>query len=73
MIANTARALVGQLRLDELTVQTGDVSDSLVLRAHSLACTGVGAVAEAELIHLGDHGLGALSGLRTALGQQGKL
>ena len=65
--------LVSQLRLDELAIQAGDVGDGLVLRAYSLAGAGVGAVAEAELIHLGHHGLGALSCLGTALGQEGEL
>ena len=65
--------LVGQLGLDELAVQAGDVGDGLVLRADGLAGAGVGAVAEAELIHLGDHGLGALGCLGTTLGQEGEL
>ena len=65
--------LICQLCLDELAVQAGDVGDGLVLRAHSLAGAGVGAVAEAKLIHLGDHRLGALGSLWTTLRQQSKL
>ena len=73
MIANTSKALIGQLCLDELAVQASDVGDGLVLRAHSLAGASVGAVAEAELIHLGNHSLGALGSFGTALRQQGEL
>ena len=60
----------GQLGLDELAVQACDVGDGLVLRAHGLAGAGVGAVAEAELVHLSHHGLGTFGSLRKALGQQ---
>ena len=69
----TFTTLVGQLCLDELAVQAGDVGDGLVLRADGLAGAGVGAVAEAEFIHLGDHGLSALGCLGTSLGQEGEL
>ena len=65
--------LVGQLCLDELAVQAGDVGDGFVLWAHGLAGAGVGAVTEAELVHLSHHCLSALSGLRTALRQEGEL
>ena len=65
--------LVSELCLDELAVEASDIGDRLVLRALSLAGAGVGAVAEAEFLHLGNHGLGTLSGLRTALGQEREL
>ena len=65
--------LVSQLCLDELAVQAGDVGDGLVLRADSLAGASVSAVTETEFFHAHDHCLGALGGLRTSLGQQGKL
>ena len=56
--------LVSELSLDELAVEASDVGDRLVLRALSLASTSVGAVTEAELLHLGDHCLSTLSCLR---------
>ena len=65
--------LVVELGLDELAVEAGDVGDRLILRALSLAGTGVGAVSEAQFLHLGHHGLGTLGSLGTALGQQGEL
>ena len=65
--------LVSELCLDELAVQASDIGDRLVLRALSLASAGVGAVAEAEFLHLGHHGLGTLGSLGTTLGQQGEL
>ena len=42
------------------------------LRALKLTCASVGTVAEAELIHLGDHRLGPFSGLWTALREKGE-
>ena len=65
--------LVGQLSLDKLAVQAGDICYRLVLRALSLASAGVGAVTEAKLLHLHNHRLGAFCGLWTALRQQGEL
>ena len=65
--------LVGELCLDHLAVEAGDVGDGLVLRADGLAGTGVGAVAEAQLVHLGNHVLHATGSLNTALGKQGEL
>lgn len=65
--------LVSELCLDELAVEASDVGDRLVLRALSLASASVGAVAEAELLHLGDHCLCALSSLRAALRQESEL
>ena len=67
--ANMAISVV-KLGLDELAVQAGDVGYRLVLGALGLAGAGVGAVAEAQLLHLHDHGLGTLGGLGAALGQQ---
>ena len=65
--------LVCQFSLDELAVQTCDIGDGLILRALSLAGTGVGAVTEAELLHLGDHVLDTASSLDAALRQQCEL
>ena len=67
------RVLVSQLGLDELAVQAGNVSDGLVFRADGLAGTGVGAVTEAELVHLGNHVLHTAGSLYAALGKQGEL
>lgn len=64
---------IGQFRLDELTVQAGDIGDRLVLRALGLTGTGVRTVTETELFHLHYHGLGALGGFRTALGKEREL
>ena len=65
--------LVSELCLDELAVEASDVGDRLVLRALSLASASVGAVTEAELLHLSDHCLSTLSCLRTALRKESKL
>ena len=46
--------------------------DGDVLRALHLAGAGVRAIAEAEFVHLGDHGAGAAGGFRLALRQQGE-
>ena len=46
--------------------------DGDVLRALHLAGAGVRAVAEAEFVHLGDHGAGAAGGFRLALREQGE-
>ena len=70
---STYLILVGQLGLDELAVQAGDVGDGLVLRADSLASTGIGAVAETSLFHSHHHSLCTTSGLYTALRKQGEL
>jgi hypothetical protein len=48
-------------------------ADALALGAYGLAGTRVRAVAEAELVHLGHHGLDALLGLGTSLREQGEL
>ena len=65
--------LVGELGLDHLAVQASDVGDGLVLRADSLTSTSVGAVTEAELVHLGDHVLHSTGSLYATLRKQGKL
>ena len=67
------KPLVGELGLDHLAVQAGDVGDGLVLRADGLAGTGVGAVAEAEFVHLGNHVLHTALGLYATLWEQGEL
>lgn len=54
-----ALLLVFELRGEELAVQARDVRDRNRLGALGLAGTRVGAVAEAQLVHLGDHRLGA--------------
>ena len=65
--------LVCHLCLDHLAVQAGDVGDGLVLRTYCLAGAGVGAVTEAELVHLGNHVLHTTGGLYATLGKQGEL
>ena len=67
------KLLVCEFGLDHLAVQAGDVGDGLVLRANSLASASVGAVTEAELIHLGDHVLHTTGSLYATLGKQGEL
>ena len=47
--------LVGELCLDELAVEAGNVGDGLALGANGLAGTGVGTVTEAQFVHLGNH------------------
>ena len=65
--------LVGNLRLQHLAVEAGDVGDGLVLRAYGLASTSVGTVAEAQLIHLGNHVLHTTGSLNLTLRKQGEL
>ena len=64
--------LVRELRLEEFAVQAGDVRDIDPLGALQLAGTRVGAVAEAQFVHLRDHRLGTAMRLRTALRKQGE-
>lgn len=59
--------------LDELAVEACDVRQGDVLGALGGAGTGVGAVAEAEFVHLADHGAGAALALYLALGQECEL
>ena len=65
--------LVFELGLEELSVEAGDVGYGDSLRALGLASSGVCAIAEAELVHLGHHSLGAARGLDTALREEGQL
>ena len=65
--------LIAKLCLDHLAVQSSDVSDGLVLRTYCLAGTSVGAVTEAELVHLGNHVLHTTSSLYAALWKQSEL
>lgn len=65
--------LVFQLSLEELAVEAGDVADRNALGALGLAGTGVGAVTEAELVHLGKHSLGTAGCLNLTLGKEGEL
>ena len=65
--------LVGEFSLDHLAIQTSDIGDGLVLRADGLAGASVGAVTEAELVHLGDHVLHTTGSLYAALRKQGEL
>ena len=65
--------LISQLGLNHLAVEASDVGDGLVLRADSLAGASVGAVTEAELIHLGNHVLNTTGSLYTTLWEQCQL
>lgn len=58
---------------DELAVHARDIGHLDVLRTLSRTCAGVGAVAEAELIHLGNHGERAAVTLHSALRKAGEL
>ena len=64
---------VFQLGSDELAVEAGDIADADALGALGLAGAGVGAVTESQLIHLGEHGLGAAGSLYLTLREQSKL
>ena len=65
--------LLRELGVDKFTVKTGDVAQRHVLGALCGAGTGVGAVAEAEFVHLAYHGAGTTFALDLALGQECKL
>ena len=69
----TLVGLVGKLSLQVLTVETSDVADAYTLGTLGLTSTSVGAVTEAELIHLGEHGLGTTCSLNLTLGKEGEL
>ena len=58
---------------DPLAVETGDVLPLDFLGAFSLAGVGVGAGAEAQLVHLADHLLDAVHGFGLALRQEGQV
>ncbi len=64
---------VAQLGSDELAVQAGDIADAYALGTLGLAGAGVGAVTESQLIHLGEHSLGATGSLYLTLREQSKL
>lgn len=66
------KLLLRELRLEELAVETGDVVDGDSLRALHLAGTGVGAAAEAKLLHLRNHIPGPFGGLWAALRKEGE-
>ena len=66
-------SLVGALGADKLTVESCNVAELDVLGALGSAGTCIGAVTESQFVHLGQHGLDALLGLGTSLGQQCKL
>ena len=66
------RSLVLELCREELAVQTGDMRDGNLLGALGLAGSRVGAVAEAQLVHFGDHRLGTAGALHAAQGQLGQ-
>ena len=65
--------LVRNLSFNHLTVEASDVADGFVLRAHSLAGASVGAVTEAEFVHLGNHVLHTAGSLYASLWEQGEL
>lgn len=65
--------LFGELGVEVLAVEAGDVAQGDVLGAFSGAGAGVGAVAEAKFVHLAHHGAGAALALDLALGQQCEL
>ena len=65
--------LISQLCLDHLAVEAGDVGDCLVLRTYCLAGASVGAVTEAELVHLSNHVLNTTCSLYAALWKQSEL
>ena len=69
----TLVGLVGKLSLEVLAVEASDVADAYALGALGLAGTSVGAVTEAELIHLGEHSLGTTCSLYLTLGKEGEL
>ena len=64
---------VGHGGAEVFAVHLGDVIHGDTLRARSLAFVKVRAVAEAFLVHLGDHGENALLGLDLALRQEAEV
>ena len=65
--------LLRELGVDKFTVKTGDVAQRHVLGALCGAGTGVGAVTEAEFVHLANHGAGAAGALNLTLGKESEL
>ena len=59
--------------VDKLAVEAGDVAQRNVLGAFGGACTGVGAVAETELVHFAHHSAGTAATLNLTLGQECEL
>ena len=54
-----------------MPIEPRDVLPLDKFRAFGLASVGVGATAEAQFVHLGNHFLDTVGGLDLALGQQG--
>ena len=71
--AKKERGLVFELGLEELAVEASDVGDGDTFGALGFAGTGVGAVAETEFVHLGNHCFGAASCLDLPLREEGEL
>ena len=67
------RELFRAFGFDKLAVEAGDVAQRDVLGALGSTGTSVGAVTEAELIHLGDHSAGAAFTLYLTLRQKSEL
>ena len=72
-VSDSLSRLVLELRNDELAVEASDVSDAFVLGANSFASTRVGAVTEAEFVHLRYHHLRTLSTFYATLGKESEL
>ena len=65
--------LVAEFGSEELTIESSDVGQAGRLRTLGSASTGVGAVTEAEFIHLGHHGFCTLFGLNATLRKESQL
>ena len=61
------------LGFQELAVEAGDVADGDTLGTFSLACTGVGTVAETEFVHFFHHGACAACAFHLTLGKESEL
>ena len=73
MDVDVSRRLFGELGVEEFAVEACDVAQRNVLGTFGGAGTGVGAVAEAEFVHLGYHGACATFAFNLALGQECEL
>ena len=71
--AKKERGLVFELGLEELAVEASDVGDGDTFGALGFAGTSVGAVAETEFVHLGNHCFGTTSCLDLTLREEGEL